>query len=778
MSVRMMSVCAVLGLVMVAGGGPAVGAEPGGEGTIDSCLYGNMRWCWMHAYGSVVQERFYQFPLRAAITHVLIAAMPFTNPPERKEYDRLANITKQDIAFLHERGIRAFGYHPGTFLYGEPDAPAVKTEGHTGPLKSWFDFFETRWEQQYEEYFGKRPATDPMTYLQVTAEGKPMPYSYKGPAGYYFCANSPEYRTYARGIIDMMIDLGYDGCYLDSTGVWNRKGACYCEHCKERFREFLKETCSEEELRGILKVSDAAEVEPPVALSGDNAALWMKWQEFRAQASPDLLRMLQAHARKRDPDFAISCNYCMSWKDLLESFSGTYGPAMNYDLINEAQSFGLVEHPRRPTVVRGEPGSTEQKDYGGGTYITSDAYQYRYLKAVAGEKAVVMLEALEWWHTPRSPGHENITKAWFANAHANGLVPDVSYCYINDVSPLQQDAVALYNNFWKDHADLFVRSKMEANVGAWASTQQGYLNQPTMCFPAAQLLWEAGILFREVLDRDITAAGLKGVDALVVAHVPVVSEAQYMALKEFVEAGGRLVLFGEVGTYDEYGRKRPDAPLFVGGGDSGRPLQKAMGAGMVAYLPRGECPVGFSEGATRWMKTGIPEAEHEKTTYLRRIPAALRQVMKGPLTCEIANKPVTTEVTVMRSSGGQYVVQLVNFNIPLNPKGSAWWRDAEKAKQSALSDSFLTLLEEGTWGGKPNESAAALRGEWDPQVHPEKDLLVRLQVADEFAVRKVRLLSPDVEEMLADYKVVEAGGVKVVEFAVPQLDIYTVAVVE
>ncbi len=123
------------------------------------CQFGKMRFFWTHAYGCIVKEPYHQFPLAAGVTHMEIAGLPFTNPPDRKQYDRLADIMKQDIAFLHGHGVKVFGYHPGTFLYGYEDAPATRPKGETGPLKKWFDFFESRWEQQYSDYFGKRPAT-------------------------------------------------------------------------------------------------------------------------------------------------------------------------------------------------------------------------------------------------------------------------------------------------------------------------------------------------------------------------------------------------------------------------------------------------------------------------------------------------------------------------------------------------------------------------------------------------------------------------------------------
>jgi len=107
------------------------------------------------------------------------------------------------------------------------------------------------------------------------------------------------------------------------------------------------------------------------------------------------------------------------------------------------------------------------------------------------------------------------------------------------------------------------------------------------------------------------------------------------------------------------------------------------------------------------------------------------------------------------------VVQLVNFNIPLTRHGSKWWRDPQKAQQSGLSQGFLTLLEEGTSGGKPFSEARAdgLRAEWDDQIHPEKNLQVKLRVADDFEVSEVRMLSPDMDaEVALDYEIIEPAG--------------------
>ena len=741
--------------------------------------FGQFRWCWGHSFGTVRKPEYHEFILASHPTHVCLTGFPRgTALPDRAEHDRLLDIVKQDNEFLHEHGIKVLGYHPGTFLYGEPDAPVEKTEGHEGPLKRWFDFFENRWEQQYQEYFGERPTTDPMTWIQVKADGTPIPYSFHGPAGYYFCSYDPDYQRYARGLIDMMIDAGYDGCYLDSTGVWNAKGACYCDDCKTAFREFLAEMYTDQERAEVLGIEDLATLEPPTELADETRPLWTAWERFHAQASPQLLAMLREHARKRDPDFTISCNYCHSWKDLYVEFSGTYGPALNYDLINRVQDFGLVEHARRPLVLLGKPGGWwyEDKPYAEGRYLYSPAHQYRYLAAAAKGRPSVVMVAIGWWHLSHSPGCDNATKAIFAEAYANGVVPDYSYTYLGVISPKQQQAVIRYNDFFIANADLLTGARLHSNVGLWNSVQQAYAGLSSVGYAVGRLLTDNSIFYVSLGDADITDEGLADLDVLVLPHVPMISDQQSAAIVRFLNRGGGLVIFGETGTHDGYGRFRAEGQVLVDGDFPTEPKRWDYGPGRVSYLPRGDCPVTFYEGPNRWMTTGIPEFEHELTRFLRMIPDQVRWAADGPLTCEVADEADTTEHTVMRTRDGKLLVHLVNFNIPLKEKYSQWWRDPEKAAESGLSESFLKLLEEGTWGGKPNNKAEGLRREWDPELHPERDLKVTLRPDEGMTVSKVTLKWPDLDaDQELSFETVADGCIA---FTVPELRIYDMIVVE
>ena len=71
-------------------------AAPAQQGL--TCEFGQFRWCWAHAYGSVRKPEFSKFILASRPTHVCIH--PWPSLADRKEHDRLLDIVKKDNEFL------------------------------------------------------------------------------------------------------------------------------------------------------------------------------------------------------------------------------------------------------------------------------------------------------------------------------------------------------------------------------------------------------------------------------------------------------------------------------------------------------------------------------------------------------------------------------------------------------------------------------------------------------------------------------------------------------
>ncbi len=90
----------------------------------------------------------------------------------------------------------------------------------------------------------------------VDLEGRPVtaPWMRHGGQRFWGCVNSPEYRESYLAYAQRAIDAGCDGLQMDDplTNLhavqW---GACFCRHCMEGFRDFLKERRSQLDLPAL-----------------------------------------------------------------------------------------------------------------------------------------------------------------------------------------------------------------------------------------------------------------------------------------------------------------------------------------------------------------------------------------------------------------------------------------------------------------------------------------------------------------------------------------------
>ena len=84
---------------------------------------------------------------------------------------------------------------------------------------------------------------DPFDWLAVDHAGRPLPGACGGATPEYFaplhryltCINHPDWAQWQRRLIEMIADVGYDGCCIDNVFAV----PCYCPHCKESFCRWL-----------------------------------------------------------------------------------------------------------------------------------------------------------------------------------------------------------------------------------------------------------------------------------------------------------------------------------------------------------------------------------------------------------------------------------------------------------------------------------------------------------------------------------------------------------
>ncbi len=151
----------------------------------------------------------------------------------------------------------------------------------------------------FEEVLGAPPAGDPITWLQVRADGSAANLG----AHRYGCPNNPDWRRYLLGFWLAQQHAGVRGGYVDNPLIV--EGACCCEWCRAGFREWLAARFSPAELRAHFGLAGADGVEPPTDAT---AALWPQWLMFRRDSMAGFMRHLRDELHARDPGFMLSCN--------------------------------------------------------------------------------------------------------------------------------------------------------------------------------------------------------------------------------------------------------------------------------------------------------------------------------------------------------------------------------------------------------------------------------------------------------------------------------------
>lgn len=138
---------------------------------------------------------------------------------------------------LHTKGIKVVGHFNVEFLVGDPDSP----EGPRG----FFKFYRDLWD---EKEFGPKPVADPLTMLEINADGTPISqagYGIGGMKEYWACLRNPDWQKVMKAWVKKGVDRGVDGYIANYFYRHN----CLCEHCQRDFRAYLKERFKAEELK-------------------------------------------------------------------------------------------------------------------------------------------------------------------------------------------------------------------------------------------------------------------------------------------------------------------------------------------------------------------------------------------------------------------------------------------------------------------------------------------------------------------------------------------------
>ena len=665
-----------------------------------------------------------------------LAAMCYLGLPEKQELDNQMVNLRQYVRDLHDKGVLVISHLATTRFRGDPEKRSL-----------FFDFYDFRWDQ-YENYFGPKPI-DPVEWARLDSRGKPCSYnvndrSYGRVPESAVCFNHPAVKQYVHGSIKLQLEFGIDGIFLDDSPIF-----CYCSICNDKFRTHLKNNYCPDELIQVFGVSDVSEVDPGKfmeerLLSTENP-LVTEWKRFRVLDYTEHLKAIKAYGESLKPGFILTDNACLWEGDPYRAFNYAVGPieewakGMSFIFI-EAQ-FDAYSHGGQNLKVTNSP----------------------VLKYTAGASHGIPAVYLGYLGDPTSKtnnplvGLSPLVKLCIAECNAN----QASYNYIPTWDGYGEDVrdktmeeimkgVSEYNNFLAKNEDLFLGSKPYTNVALLISTEQTYAGHETYAMAVSRMLLDEQIPHVMLVDDDVKPEILEKYDLVILPDVPMMSEKKINIFEKYVENGGGLLSLGASSKYDEFGRMRKKlglSRLFEGmepWGHMDPSIDQTLGVNAVSKNGYGKGRVIFipSEAYASLPMTGREEVvifkdlafvTAAKLVSLNQVFGELVQWAAGG-TCPVyCIAPYTVEChPLIQPDKSRIVVHLVNYKVDL-----------------------------------------------EGNIIEEKNTGLKVLLPESAKVKNVKFVSPDdITEKVLEIKEVKKDGQNFVEFIVPSVSIYSLAVIE
>jgi len=337
------------------------------------------------------------------------------------------------------------------------------------------------------------------------------------------CALGPYNFDFMTRVTEEIVTLyQVDGIF---SNRWAGSGMCYCEHCRENFRNF-------------------AHLDLPRTNDPQNPArrAYILWHQQRLF---ELWRLWDSKIKAINPNAAYLANAgggALSELDMVTI--GQLAPT----LFADRQARRGVN----PPWTNGKNGKEYRATMG--------------RKPIAGIFSVGLEEEYRWKDSVQS-GDE--IRLWVADGIAQGLRPWFTKFNAKPIDKRWLPVVAELYQWHFENSGYLRNEKSLANIAMVYSQQtaafyggekaHAKVEDPALGF--YQALVEARIPFEMVHDRLLDAEHLAAYRTLILPNVAALSEKQCDQLTDFVQRGGSIVATWETSLYDEWGVRRNDFGL-------------------------------------------------------------------------------------------------------------------------------------------------------------------------------------------------------------------------
>lgn len=541
------------------------------------------------------------------------------SPAETKQ--RVADLTKL-VDDLHQAGVK----------WVTPYICSMTIGGHPERRTGFWEFFD-HWDEYQAFGLGPRPATDPIQWIQVTPEGKPhFFYTFTGefyPAyepniRYAACQNHAEWRYWTEKVVENVARCGADGVFVDNAGSLR----CHCPVCQQKWRTWIEQRYTADQRQSLFGTK-----EPALGDGKQPGLLWAETQRFRCGCLKEHLQAIaDSGARITGKPFLVFPNGGERRpENILHIYPDT-------DLIMFERSVG--PHGTNPgMVLRPLVEDVSVKKY------NDNIFEYKFVQCLRRKVRPILLTR-PGWQVPsaeRKLLEMNLASAALGNAEAAAFGGGGGFLQRADPGLMQVQKQ--YRTFFERQPELYEGLDSFAEVAvvvlpdlAWLDG--GTQHQVEVRKVTASLL-DAHVLFDYLIDDQVTADKLAKYAAVVLPRVSHLAGDQAVALKQYVQAGGVLVVTGTPPQFDERGQ---------------RPAQPPLADLLAAQNPATPFAVGQAKKGVAVQSAALSADWFEKATG-REL-----SVIAGPHTAELAK----VRVNAFRQPGrSRYVVHLINYNVPL-----------------------------------------------------------------------------------------------------------------
>jgi hypothetical protein len=379
---------------------------------------------------------------------------------------------------------------------------------------------------------------------------------------YYMDRNNPVWREYLKAVIRIQIDAGVDGIQLDEAELplgAMQYGACFCKDCLKGFRAYLR--AQPEELRS----PELAGTDLATFHYGD----WLLERGYDFQERRESTPLFGDYYR-------FQCFAIKEYFAELAQYARDYGREQGREVLVSGNFFNLDPH----YLALADDVDLLITEMRNTTYRQPE--WYRYVAGFAGDKDVVVVENPYGGVVPElvealkvGRGHDLLRLSLF-EAAALGANMSVSYgawmgSRIEDAFYAPHELATEVQTFLADNEHLYsrttyndvavafgVESNRELIARQDAADNVHNLRDESVEVPYRIVtagLAGAAVPFDVVLFPDgvtapdrVAAAGLIGYGTLVLPAVTHLTTGQALALRGFLDAGGRAVVIGDLGT--------------------------------------------------------------------------------------------------------------------------------------------------------------------------------------------------------------------------------------